>query len=123
MIHGDSLPNNDKDDDDFNHASRVNVDVITFPSPEAIWKVADEHGWHNPGCNLPTDLLLIHSEVSEACEAARRGDMGQVGEELADVIIRVLHTCAKHGIAIGPLVKEKHQLNKQRPYRHGGKLF
>lgn len=120
-MHENSLPNNDRDDFDAVPASVI--DKIFFPSPQEIWKVADAHGWHNPPCDLPTDLLLIHSEVSEACEGLRRGDMENVGEELADVIIRVLHVCAKHKIPIGAIVAKKHEKNKQRPYRHGGKLF
>lgn len=120
-MHEQSLPKNDRDD--FGAQSQSGIDQIRFPSPEAIWKVADDHGWHKPSCDLPTDLLLIHSEVSEATEAARRGDMEHVGEELADVIIRVLHVCAKNKIAIGPIVAKKHEQNKLRPYRHGGKLF
>lgn len=92
-------------------------------SQEAIWLNAEIHGWHNPPCDLPTDLLLIHSEVSEACEALRKGDMKAVEEELADVIIRVLHTAEKNGFDMARAVRDKHYKNIDRPYRHGNKKF
>lgn len=44
-----------------------------------------------------------------------------IGIELADVIIRVLDTCAAYGIDIDDAVKRKMAYNKVRPYRHGGK--
>ena len=96
---------------------------MTLPSQKAIWLNADMHGWHNPACDLPTDLLLIHSEVSEACEALRKGDKGAVEEELADVIIRVLHTAEKNGFDMEQAVWEKHKKNMTRPHRHGNKQF
>lgn len=94
-----------------------------LPSQKAIWLNAENHGWHNPSCDLPTDLLLIHSEVSEACEALRKGDMGAVEEELADVIIRVLHVAEKNDFNMEDAVWKKHRENMKRPYRHGNKSF
>ena len=41
--------------------------------------------------------------------------------ELADVIIRILDYCAYAGIDIDAAISEKHEYNKSRPYRHGGK--
>lgn len=95
----------------------------TLPSQKAVWLNADNHGWHNPSCDLPTDLLLIHSEISEACEALRKGDMAGVEEELADVIIRVLHVAEKNGFNMKKAVWDKHINNIRRPLRHGGKAF
>lgn len=99
------------------------LEGTTFPSQKAIWLNADNHGWHNPACDLPTDLLLIHSEISEACEALRKGDNAAVAEELADVIIRVLHVAEKNGFDMAKAVWDKHTNNLMRPYRHGGKAF
>lgn len=94
-----------------------------LPSQKAIWLNADNHGWHDPACDLQTDLLLIHSEVSEACEALRRNDMPAVEEELADVIIRVLHVAEKNGFDMQKAVTAKHYKNIKRDYRHGNKRF
>lgn len=41
--------------------------------------------------------------------------------ELADVIIRVLDYCGYAGIDIDAAISQKHEYNKTRPYRHGGK--
>lgn len=40
---------------------------------------------------------------------------------LPDVIIRVLDYCAYAGIDIENVLEVKHEYNKSRPYRHGGK--
>ena len=41
--------------------------------------------------------------------------------ELADVIIRILDYCGYAGIDIEAAIRQKHEYNKSRPYRHGGK--
>lgn len=98
-------------------------------SQTAVWAVSELNGWHNPACDIQTDLLLIHSEVSEATEALRKGCLrmadgpDSVEEELADVIIRVLHTAEKNGLDVFRAVELKHRKNEQRPYRHGNKKF
>ena len=99
------------------------------PHQKAIWQNCENKGWHNPSCDLPTDLLLIHSEVSEACEAARKGwlecssEHTSVEEEIADVVIRCFHVAEKNGFDIERTLWEKHRKNITRPIRHGGKLF
>lgn len=46
-----------------------------------------------------------------------------IPSELADVIIRILDMCGKYGIDIGAMIAEKHEFNKTRPYKHGGKVI
>lgn len=41
--------------------------------------------------------------------------------ELADAIIRILDFCGYAGIDIDAAIREKHEHNKTRPHRHGGK--
>jgi NTP pyrophosphatase (non-canonical NTP hydrolase) len=92
-------------------------------------RIAIEHGFTDasPG----EDIALIHSEASEALEDIRAGhglneywkrqDGKPLGvpSEMADIIIRVLHFCGKHGIDIDEAVFDKMKYNESRPYKHG----
>lgn len=76
---------------------------------------------------------LIHTEVSEAFEAHRKGEAlihfvkdkeGKnkpegSGIEYADAIIRILHWAEVHGVNMGELVSIKMKYNEGRPYQHG----
>lgn len=44
-----------------------------------------------------------------------------IAVELADCVIRILDWCGKEGIDIEQIILLKHEYNKTRPYRHGGK--
>ncbi len=97
-------------------------------------RIADEHGFTDatPG----EDIALMHSELSEALEDIRKGkpmsELTYEGEkrkpvgvpsELADVVIRVMHFCGKHGINLGKAILEKMAYNESRPFKHGGKIL
>lgn len=70
---------------------------------------------------IPEKLALIHSEVSEALEAFRNDDDGNLEEELADVVIRVLDLAAFRGYDLETAILEKMRKNSQRPHMHGRK--
>lgn len=57
----------------------------------------------------------------EQCGSYKRGKPEGIPIELADVIIRVLDYCGYAGIDIDAAISQKHEYNKTRPYRHGGK--
>ena len=62
----------------------------------------------------------------DGCKNTCKGHFGKmegIPSELADVIIRVLDMCEHYGIDIEAALKEKHEFNKTRPYKHGGKVM
>lgn len=87
----------------------------------AVHEVAVDHGWWDEKRNVPEMLCLIHSEVSEALEAYRHGNMVGFAEEAADVFIRLADMCEGLDIDLEEQVEIKHDYNRTRPYRHGGK--
>ncbi len=66
-------------------------------------------------------LMLMTSEIGEACEAIRHGDRVNLAEELADVIIRIADFCGWQDIDLEKAIAEKMAYNKMREYKHGGK--
>lgn len=83
---------------------RTLVDAKGFASsPERIWEM----------------LALIHSEVSEATDAYKKGEsMERVGEELTDAIIRILHLESALGLDADLLFRRVMDRNWQRPVRY-----
>lgn len=90
--------------------------------------------------NIPEKLALMHSELSEALEFYRNNNEGQgiddvwviynpiapdkpdgMWVELADCIIRIFDLAGAYEVDMETLVRLKHEYNKTRPYRHGGK--
>lgn len=88
---------------------------------DEVHETAVEKGWYENEVQLPVQLALIHSEVSEALEADRkqRGPE-KVAEELADVVIRVMDTAAAHKLDLTTALFAKMELNRGREHRHGG---
>ena len=117
---------------------------------DEIHKNALEHGWWKDGRTFGDIVALCHSELSEALEEYRDGRphlyfSGQdengcrvvasescppiitkpegIAIELADCIIRILDYCGKVGIDVDGAIRLKHEYNKGRPYKHGGKVI
>lgn len=65
-------------------------------------------------------LMLMVSELSEALEGMRDG--GNFGEELADLVIRVLENAHKNRVPIGDEIVKKVAVNESRPHKHGRKF-
>ena len=70
------------------------------------------------------DLALrTATNIDDPNKLLLNGILGLSGEtgECADIIIRVFDASGKYGIDIGKAILQKHEYNKSRPYRHGGK--
>lgn len=94
---------------------------------------ATAHGWYEqPNPNIPEKLMLVVSEVSEALEEYRNGRLdtwqGEGGKpegfgiELIDALIRILDLAGHLKLDVDGLFWAKHEFNRGRPYRHGGKV-
>ena len=66
-----------------------------------------------------TAISLIGTEVSEALEAHRCGDMANLREELADIVIRTLDLCGHLKIDLEAEIIAKMEINRSRPVKHG----
>ncbi|HUV73523.1 MAG TPA: hypothetical protein VMW79_04380 [Anaerolineae bacterium] len=63
-------------------------------------------------------LALVHTEISEATDAYKKGaELEQVGEELIDAIIRILHLLSALGVDAEELYQTKMEKNWARPHR------
>ena len=72
---------------------------------------------------VPVKLALVNEEVAEVLTAHRCNDDEHIGEEIADVIIRLLDLAYYLDIDIEKEIKRKHEINLNRPFRHGGKRY
>jgi NTP pyrophosphatase (non-canonical NTP hydrolase) len=87
------------------------------------YETAKSKGWHDEERETGTMLALIHSEVSEALEADRKGKVEHFAEELADVCIRIFDLCGLKEIDLEAAILKKMEFNKTRSYKHGGKAY
>lgn len=86
---------------------------------------AVKHGfWDKPHPKeiINSKLMLIVSELGEACEALRHGDDALFAEELADTVIRIADLCGALHIDLESAITQKMEFNRTRPPKHN-KLF
>lgn len=116
---------------------------------EQIHANAIKHGWWDEDSSFGEIVALCHSELSEALEeyldekplvyqmqsygivsGRMETDLEKffpqqkiegIAVEMIDCLIRILDWCGKEGVDVDEILARKHEYNKTRPYRHGGK--
>jgi len=89
---------------------------------DEVYVVTEANGWYDDSRNFGVDIALLHSEVSEMFEGFRNNDWANVHEEAADIFIRLLDTCRRYNIDLEDEYEKKMKKNKERDYKHGGKV-
>lgn len=85
-----------------------------------VREMADAKGFSSNPARIWEMLALIHSEISEATDAYKKGQpLDKVGEELIDAVIRILHLLSALNLDAEELFEHKMEINWSRPYKYG----
>jgi NTP pyrophosphatase (non-canonical NTP hydrolase) len=81
--------------------------------------MCDAKGFSSDQSRIWEMLALIHTEISEATDAYKKGlSLEDVGEELIDAIIRIFHLLSALELDADAIFAEKMAKNWHRPYKY-----
>ncbi len=84
-----------------------------------VREMTDAKGFGADESRIWEMLALIHTEVSEATNAYKKGEpIDHVGEELIDAVIRILHLLSALNLDPDQLFEDKMKKNWERPYKY-----
>lgn len=86
--------------------------------PMEWYACTESEGGHPCGPKDETECYYFGQE--ETCKYHGEKPEG-IAVEMIDCLIRILDWCGKEGIDVDEILARKHEYNKTRPYRHGGK--
>ncbi|MBI5302453.1 MAG: hypothetical protein HY868_09965 [Chloroflexi bacterium] len=86
---------------------------------QEVRALADGKGFSSDPARIWEMLALIHTEVSEATDAYKKGEpLEHIGEELTDAIIRILHLMSALNLDAEQLFVDKMKKNWERPHKY-----
>lgn len=88
----------------------------------ATWR--QEKGFNTPSLfeettKINEKLMLVVTELAEACEAVRHQNIENFREEIADTFIRLMDIVGTMEINIAKVIVDKMLVNEGRPHKHG----
>ena len=73
------------------------------------------------------DRYIAAHPLCAQCEAEGKPEHSckpeGIATEMVDCLIRILDWCGKEGVDVEAVLAQKHEYNRTRPYRHGGKAL
>jgi len=83
-----------------------------------VREMADTKGFSSDHGRIWEMLALVHTEISEATDAYKKGQtLEKAGEELIDAIIRILHLLSALDLDAEELFQHKMKVNWERPHK------
>ena len=103
---------------DKEHGQVAGTDSLNACMAE-VRALADSKGFGSSEARIWEMLALIHSEISEATDAYKKGkELEKVGEELIDAVIRILHLLSALNLDADRLYRQVMDRNWQRPHHY-----
>ena len=87
-----------------------------------LWFACEEIKDNPDICNPKDEFECLNYGKETDCKYRSKKPEG-IAVEMIDCVIRILDWCAKEGVDVDNLLQMKHEYNRTRPYRHGGKLL